>query len=206
MRYRLPLELELTILEFAAPPLAIDSLHDRVAFLINVSLAHRFFTAWAQERLHDQFLYTYRPRSNEHERLKMRLEAGFGRDRPLRRLYLDLTRLPANIRERTKPGADSVSATINGRTYGAVSEPSEACHGGEGGTSVREQACDAVVHFEHPEDAPPPAGYWRLCAMISSYSQTLDTLWLRPSYLDVNINDLSRASANVSDLGGLLKS
>ena len=77
MRYRLPLELELTILEFAAPPLAFDCLHDRVAFLINVSLAHRFFTAWAQERLHDQFLYTYRPRSNEHERLKMRLEAGF---------------------------------------------------------------------------------------------------------------------------------
>jgi hypothetical protein len=36
----------------AAEPLAIDSLHDRVDFFINVSLVHRSLTAWAQERLH----------------------------------------------------------------------------------------------------------------------------------------------------------
>jgi hypothetical protein len=45
MRYRLPLELELVILELAAPPLAIDSLHDRVRFFIKISLVHRSLTA-----------------------------------------------------------------------------------------------------------------------------------------------------------------
>ena len=45
MRYRLPLELELMILQLAAPPLAFDRLHDRVDFFINVSLVHRSFTA-----------------------------------------------------------------------------------------------------------------------------------------------------------------
>ncbi|KWU45281.1 hypothetical protein RHOSPDRAFT_33227 [Rhodotorula sp. JG-1b] len=52
MLYRLPLELDLTILELAAPPLAIDHLHDRVAFFNKIALA----------------------------RLKQRFEAGFGRD------------------------------------------------------------------------------------------------------------------------------
>ena len=94
MRCKLPLELELTILELAAPPLAIDRLHDRVDFFTKISLVHRSLTAWARDRLHDQFLYTYQPRPDEHERLKRQLEAGFGRDRPLRRLYLDLSDLP----------------------------------------------------------------------------------------------------------------
>ena len=87
MRYRLPLELELTILELAAPPLAIDSLHDRVAFFITVSLVHRSFTAWAQDRLRDQFLYTYRPRNGEYARLERRLtEGGYGANCPILRL------------------------------------------------------------------------------------------------------------------------
>ena len=90
MRYRLPLELELTILELAAPPLVKPRLHDRVDFFINVSLVHRSLTAWAQERLHYQFLYTYRRRSDEYERLETRLEAGFGRDRSIRRLYTSI--------------------------------------------------------------------------------------------------------------------
>lgn len=107
MLYRFPLELELMIPEFAAPPLAIDRLHDRVAFCIIVSLVHRSLTAWAQERLQDQFLYTYRARHDEHERLKKQVEAGFGRDRPVRRFYLDLTRLPADIHDRNVPGTDS---------------------------------------------------------------------------------------------------
>jgi hypothetical protein len=80
MRYRLPLELGLTILQLAAPPLVIDSSRDRVDFFIKTSLVHRSFTAWAQERLHDQFLYTYRPRPDEYECLKLRFEAGFGRN------------------------------------------------------------------------------------------------------------------------------
>lgn len=116
MRYRLPVELELAILESAAPPLAIDSLHDRVQFFIKVSLVHRSFTAWAQERLHDQFLYTYHPQPDEHERLKTRFEAGFGRGRPLLRLYLDLNKLPA-IEELEEPGCYSVSITVEGHDY-----------------------------------------------------------------------------------------
>ena len=110
MRYRLPLELELTILELATPSRAIDSLHDRVNFFIRISLVHRSLTAWAQERPHDQFLYTYRSQADEHERLKARFEAGFSRDRSLRRLYLDFSHLPSTIPERREPGTDSVSA------------------------------------------------------------------------------------------------
>ena len=102
MRYRLPLELEFTILEFAAPPLAIDHLHARVRFFVKISLVHRSFTAWAQERLRDQFLYTYQPRPDEHERLKARFDAGFSRQRPIRRLYLNLTRLPWNVGARAE--------------------------------------------------------------------------------------------------------
>ena len=190
MRYRFPLELELTILELAAPALAIDSLHDRVDFFINISLVHRSFTTWAQERLHDQFLYTYQPRPDEHARLKTRLEAAVGGDCPLRRLYLDLTALPANILKRREPGADSVSATMYGRVYPAVSDPQQA------GTDADEQPCISVAHFRQSQHDPDD-GYWELCAMISSYSQTIDTLWIKPPFLDLNIKDLSRASASV---------
>lgn len=34
---------------------------------------HRSLTAWAQDKLRDQFLYTYRPRPDEDKRLKKRL-------------------------------------------------------------------------------------------------------------------------------------
>ncbi|GAA5982759.1 hypothetical protein JCM10908_006774 [Rhodotorula pacifica] len=94
MAYRLPLELELHILKLATLPLEMDSLHDRVDFLCQIALVHRSVTKWAQEKLHHQFLYTYRPRPGEHDRLKERLEAGFGQGRTLARLFLDLTRLP----------------------------------------------------------------------------------------------------------------
>ncbi|GAA5954001.1 hypothetical protein JCM8115_003280 [Rhodotorula mucilaginosa] len=172
MRYRLPLELELMILELAAPPLAIDRLHARLRFFINVSLVHRSLTAWAQERLHDQFLYTYRRRSDEHERLKARFEAGFGRDRPLCRLYLDLSRLPAYVDRRKGCGSDSVSATINGRAYGAVSSP-----GGPGKLEQAQgRACEAVAHYV--QNGTIQVGKWKVCAMIKAFSQALDTLWL----------------------------
>ena len=194
MPYRLPLELELTILELAAPPLAIDRLPDRVDFFIKVSLIHRSLTAWAQDKLRDQFLYTYQPRPDEHERLKTRLEAGFGRDRPLRRLYLDLIRLPGDISGRTESGTDSVSATINGQVYRAVSTisgPSESKHFG---TESSNQACESVANFAHPENTSPLAGYWRLCAMITNYSQALDTLWIWPPFYILDIKDLPRES------------
>ncbi|KAG0660227.1 hypothetical protein C6P46_004681 [Rhodotorula mucilaginosa] len=97
MRCKLPLELELTILELAAPPLAIDRLHDRVDFFTKISLVHRSLTAWARDRLHDQFLYTYQPRPDEHERLKRRLEAGFGRDQA-NDLMSVIETLPSTIR------------------------------------------------------------------------------------------------------------
>ena len=195
MRYRLSLELELTILELAAPPLAIDSLHDRVDFFINVSLVHRSFTAWAQERLLDQFLYTYQPRPDEHARLKTRFEAGFSRDRSLCRLYLDLTELPTNIDEREEPRTDSVSATVNWLFYGATSMASVPGGMAGGGTWVEEQECEAVAHYVL-DDAD---GYehWQMCAMITSYSEVLDTLWVRVPRKDLNIKNLPRASSSV---------
>jgi hypothetical protein len=197
MPYRLPLELELTILELAAPPLAIDSLHDRVDFFIKISLVHRSFTAWAQDRLYDQFLYTYRARPDEHKRLKKRFEAGFGRDRQLRRLYLDLSRLPRlpeDLHKRTAPRTDSVSSTINGRAYTAISlsGPGDT---GEGGTRSQEQACEAVAHFVRRADDPGSVDHWKLCTMITERCQSLDTLWLMPPECRLDITALPRAFA-----------
>ena len=196
MPNRLPLELELTIFELAAPPLSVDHLHDRVDFFINASLVHRSLTAWAQERLHDQFLYTYHRRADEHERLKKRFEAGFGRDGQVRRLYLDLTGLPKDVAERTNPGADSVSVTVDGRVYEALSLARGPSNLAEAGTSVQEQACDAVAHFEQPGNNSD-AGTWEMCAMITGYSQALDTLWLKLPFKDLNIKNLPRAWAIV---------
>ncbi|GAA5982785.1 hypothetical protein JCM10908_006788 [Rhodotorula pacifica] len=93
--FRLPLELELHILKLATPPLAMDSLADRVKFLIKVSLVHRSFTAWAQDKLAEQFVYTYTQHKDVRERLEQRLRgvACHGK-RSINRLYLDLTRWP----------------------------------------------------------------------------------------------------------------
>lgn len=191
---RLPLELELYILELATPPLAIDSLHERVDYFINVSLVHRSLTAWAQEHLHDQFSYTYRRRSDEHERFKTRFEAGFGRDRPLRRLYLDLTRLPSDIHDRNGPGTDSVFALLRLRTYEAVSDTSGLSNPAEVGTSIKGRMCDAVAHFCQFDDHPRSDDYWVLCEMISDRCQSLDTLWLMPPSLQLNITNLPYTS------------
>ena len=190
MRYRLPLELELTILELAAPPLAIDSLHDRVAFFINISLVHRSLTAWAQERLRDQFLYTYHRRSDEHERLKARFAAGFGRDRLVRRLYLDLSDLPAHIVSRTRPGTDSVSTTVNGHVCNAISLASVPGGAGGGGTRIQKQGCESIAHYVQNDAAHHD--HWELCAMITSYSQALDTLWLKLPPMRLDISALPR--------------
>ena len=187
MPYRLPLELELTILELVAPPLAIDSLHDRVDFFINVSLVHRSLTAWAQERLHYQFLYTYRRRSDEYERLETRLEAGFGRDRSIRRLFLDLTRFPDKSRQESAPGTKSTYCSWRGRDYA----PSSLIHGA-GDTQVQRQACDVVASFFRPEITLPTSGQWELCPMITAYSQVLDTLWLKSPPWILDIADLPR--------------
>jgi hypothetical protein len=195
MRCSVPLELELTILELAAPPLAFDRLHDRVNFFINASLVHRSLTAWAQERLHDQFLYTYRSQPDEHERLKARLEAGFaGRDRSLRRLYLDLSDLPSDIDRREKPGADSVSTEVNGRVCMPVSSIGGPGEPERTGARTQEQACEAVAHFIHPM-MDPYGGHWELCAMITTYAQALDTLWLKLPLVRLEIADLPRESA-----------
>jgi hypothetical protein len=194
MRYRLPLELELTIIELAAPPLAINRLHDRVAFFIKISLMHRSLTAWAQERLRDQFLYTYHTRPDEHERLEKRFEAGFGHNRPLRRLYLDLTRLPTDINEREEPGTDSVSVTVKGHVIPPTSLLSRSDDPEQVGSKAREQASEAVAHYVYPANDSND-GRWELCTVITSYSQVLDTLWVKLPYLDLNIKNLPCASA-----------
>ena len=190
MRYRLPLELELAILELAAPPLAYDSLHDRVDFFINAALVHRSFTAWAQDRLRDQFLYTYRARPDEHARLKSRFEAGFaGRDRPLRRLYLDLGCLPEQSNRRKEAGIDSVSVMIKGRVYGPVSAIS-----GPGSPNRTDPSCEAVAHYVHPANDPYNR-HWELCTMITTYAQALNTLWLKLPLIRLEIAGLPRECA-----------
>ena len=191
MRYRLPPELELAILELAAPPLAIDRLHERVDFFINISLVHRSFTAWAQDRLRDQFLYTYRPHDDEYARLGRRLEAGFGRDQPVHRFYLDLSHLPRAIYGRRGAGTDSVSATINRRVYEPVSSISGRGGPKQVGSKGQEQGCEAVAHYV--QNDPARYGHWELCTMITGYSQTLDTLWIRLPNVELNIKNLPRA-------------
>lgn len=186
MPYRLPLELELTILKLAAPPLAMGRLHERVDYFIEVSLVHRSLTAWAQDRLHDQFLHTYQPRPDEYERLKTRLEAGFGRDRPLRRLYLDLTRLPENPRALEEPGAASVSYAIHRQFFGSVTliqgPPRLGQHG-----PVTETV--AMAHIMESETRGTLDSYWALCPTLEAYSQVLDTLWLKPPVMKLDIAD-----------------
>ena len=192
MRYRLPLELELCILELAAPPFEIDSLPHRVNFIIKISLVHRSLTAWAQDRLRDQFLYTYRPRRDEYKRLKERLEAGFGRDRRLRRLYLDLTRLPKEAHLLTAPDIDSISIPTVGRASVRslpISEPSNSAQ--DGARALK----DEVVRFVQLDNAAPNDGYWELSATITSYCQALDTLWLKPPIPKLDLRDLPRAPA-----------
>ncbi|GAA5982756.1 hypothetical protein JCM10908_006773 [Rhodotorula pacifica] len=88
--FRLPLELELHILKLAAPRLAMDSLADRVKFLIKVSLVHRSFTAWAQDKLAEQFVYTYSLEANDFDRLQKRRLAST--PHTIRWILLDLRR------------------------------------------------------------------------------------------------------------------
>ena len=191
MLYRLPLELDLTILELAAPPLAIDHLHDRVAFFNKIALVHRSFTAWAQDRLRDQFLYTYRRRPDEHARLKQRFEAGFGRDRSLRRLYVDMSDLPKDLYRHGETGTDSLSAVSYGYIGGLISLASVPGDAGGGGTRVQEQGREAVVYLV--QSRPARYDHWELCSMITGYSQALDTLWIRLPYVELNIENLPRA-------------
>ncbi|POY75013.1 hypothetical protein BMF94_1989 [Rhodotorula taiwanensis] len=89
--FRLPFELELHILELATPPRVSKSVHRRVYGLRQIALVHRSFTKWAHVKLHEQFLFTFRGRAGEQERLQERLTAGFGSPslRMLSRLYLD---------------------------------------------------------------------------------------------------------------------
>lgn len=183
MRYRLPFELELTVLELAAPALEYDSLYDRVDFFSRISLVHRSLTAWAQDKLRDQFLYTYRPREDEYERL----EAGFGRDRLLRRPYLDLTQLP------TARDTHSVTTT-EGRVSGASLLPSALSNSRQDGATAQNEAFDEVAPFVFVlvEDAAPGDGCWQMCAMITGYSQALDTLWLKPPILKLDLQNLPR--------------
>lgn len=148
---------------------------------------HRSLTAWAQDRLHDQFLYTYRGRSDEYDRLETRLEAGFGRDRSIRRLYLDLTRFPDKSRQESAPGTESTYRSWRGCDYAPSSLFHEA-----GDTRVRRQACDVVASFFRPEITLPTTGQWELCPMITAYSQVLDTLWLKPPPWILDIADLPR--------------
>ena len=190
MRCSVPLELELTILEFAAPPLAIDRLHDRVAFFIKISLVHRSITAWAQDRLRDQFLYTYYRRLDEYERLKARFDAGFGRNRSVRRLYLDLTRLPREGRERTR----SIFTAVGGWAYRLISSVGRRSVPAEADMRAQEQARQEVANFV-PYGDDPNDGYWELCGLITAFSQTLDTLWLKAPLTDLDITDLPRGWA-----------
>ena len=187
MRYRLPLELELTILELAAPPLVKPRLVDRVDFFINTSLVHRSLTAWAQNRLQDQFLYTYRPREDEYARLERRLtEGGFGPSRPIKRLYLDVTRL--RLQEDGQPyypdspkSSESVESADTASLANKNSQSSE----DEG-----IQPSNGYGIFGSHED--PDAPGWTLKPLLACCVQSLDTLWLLPPFDNLDLSTISR--------------
>ena len=183
MPYRLPLELELTVLEFAAPPLAMYSLHKRVAFFINVSLVHRSLTAWAQERLHDQFLYTYRPRADEYARLESRLaEAGFGPSRPIKRLYLDATRL-------RHPG-DPYPRWWAPASMSEIEAGLETAWSTNGRAQLRQgQTFRGNRVFESQET--PAASGWTLGSLLSRCVRALETLWLTPPFAVLDLSDIA---------------
>ncbi|POY74934.1 hypothetical protein BMF94_1910 [Rhodotorula taiwanensis] len=90
-RYRLPLELELHVLELALPPLRMTAVKGRVQFCLAVSLVHRSFTAWAQQHLREQFVYTYQHRHGQLRRLeKRRRDAEAAHDWKPKYVLLDL--------------------------------------------------------------------------------------------------------------------
>ena len=187
MRYRLPLELELTILEIAAPPLVKPRLVDRVDFFIKISLVHRSLTAWAQNRLHDQFLYTYRPREDECARLERRLtEGGFGPNQPIKRLYLDATRLCLQgDPEPYYPDAQESSETAElADTASSANKSSQSPEG----PSI--QPSDGYGVFELANDFDPPG--WTLSPLFARCIQCLDTLWLLPPFNDLDLSTISR--------------
>lgn len=170
------------ILELAAPPLTKPHLHERVDFFINAALVHRSFIAWAQERLHDQFLYTYHTRPDEHACLERRLtEAGFGPTRSIQRLYLDVSRLlrPGDSEpdgfdseEGSETSATSAETASSGSESSQSSEgPSNQPSSGHG-TSER-------ASFERT-----------LSPLLAHYVQGFDTLWLMPTYIGLDLSGI----------------
>lgn len=146
-------------------------MHDRVDFFINVSLVHRFFTAWAQERLHDQILYTYQPRPDEYVRLERRLtEAGFGPSRPIKRLYLDVTRLrlPADT-EPYYPDAQQSSETAE--TADTASSTNESSQAPDDRSIPPSDGRGIFVLHEDPD-----AFGWMLSPLLARCVPSLDTL------------------------------
>ncbi|GAA5982784.1 hypothetical protein JCM10908_006787 [Rhodotorula pacifica] len=186
--YRLPLELELHILRLATPPLEMDSLHDRVDFLCKVALVYRSMTDWAQEKLHDQFLYTYKLRSDEYARLEHRLtHGGFGPTRPICRLYLDVSRLwqigdplPTALEAETVNQSQITPGLVpaaSGTSLG--SDDLEAGQGVQGGQAV------------FARSTLPSGACWRVEPLLARCIQELEMLWLMPPYADVDLSDIS---------------
>ena len=190
MRYRLPLELELTILELAAPPLVKSRLAERIKFFIKILRLHRSFTVWAQERLHDQFLYTYRPREGEYARLERRLkEAGFGPTRSIQRLYLDVSRLrrpgdpkPHGFDSEEEDSEASATVETVSASAGTSSSGRESSQVSEGQSNqpASGHGIFEVASFERT-----------LSPLLAHYVQGLDTLWLIPPYTWLDLSDLA---------------
>lgn len=61
-----------------------------------------------------------------------------------------------------------------------------------------------VASFFRPEIILPMSGQWELCPMITTYSQVLDTLWLKSPPWILDIADLPRecVTGPVSELLG----
>ena len=84
---------------------------------------------------------------------------------------------------------------IDGRVPGASLLTSAVSKSRQDGATAQKEAFDEEAHFVQFEDAAPGAGYWEPCAMITDYSQALDTLWLRPPLMMLDLQNLPRAWA-----------
>lgn len=105
MTPRLPLELQLHILELAVPPIIQRRLDERSVLLQILSLVTRSWTAWAQSQLHEHISILHKLDRGTLVRAMKRLEAKEAQGYPLKRVALYFDAGPdARVVVRDAPG------------------------------------------------------------------------------------------------------
>ncbi|GAA5982755.1 hypothetical protein JCM10908_006772 [Rhodotorula pacifica] len=188
--YRLPLELEMHILELATPPLFMHCIRQRVHFLRRVSLVHRSFTTWAQDKLHEQFVFTLRGRPGEVERLEKRLGAAFGPHSPfdLTGLYLDL---------RAQKGRGRVALRFLNLSQPMYSDGY--CHSMPIDPLLDFNEIGAEREFEPAAGVHGSHGQNRYAAVLLNFTLATQRLWILPPRTG-SVATLSCPSLNVLEM------